>query len=120
MTDALEAMRAAREYFGSIPKSDDRDGDETLRLYKLLDAAIKVPEGWRPIETAPKNESYLLLTEAGYLPTVGLWSIEWAKWLILDASDLPGDESYLDYCREYQYAPTHWMPLPDTPPKEGA
>lgn len=106
---SIDAMRRAVE--AEIAK---------IKWLDILDAAIKAPEGWRPIETAPKNESYLLLHVAGYLPTVGRWSIEWEKWLLLEASDLPGDKSYLDYCREFQYAPTHWMPLPDTPPKEGA
>jgi len=67
---------------------------------------------WQPIETAPKDGTYLLLInvrdfERGQmLPFVGVYTHlgigkAWSKWIAV-----PG-------C--YGQKPTHWMPLPAPP-----
>lgn len=62
---------------------------------------------WRPIDTAPKNGTAVLVALAGgmYTPTVAYWrsSITGSMWTI------PETNRYLIV------EPTHWMPLPEPP-----
>jgi hypothetical protein len=64
---------------------------------------------WRPIETAPKDQTSVLLCVAGYEPALGCFSLFYDAWVtytyenVDEDSDLDGD-----------YQPTHWMPLPPT------
>lgn len=59
---------------------------------------------WRPIETAPKDGSSILI----------IWPRSSA-----DASDYMvvgwSDEAWRDHHRAIQCSPTHWMPLPEPP-----
>lgn len=74
----------------------------------LLPAAAGVPEGWAPIETAPKDRSAILLYEdedEGLGPFIGYWS--GVQWLPLTAST------------SWETWPTHWMLLPSRPTGEG-
>jgi hypothetical protein len=74
-----------------------------------LSAAAPAGEGWRPIESAPKNGTWFLAFGGGcegvqrvsYLERTGAWDVEGN--LTLDDYDTEPD----GYCR-----PTHWMPLP--------
>ncbi len=70
-------------------------------------------EGWRPIETAPKDGTRFLSWPAhldgGVTAAVETWWYEHPStqgW-ITDAFD----------CGDYEFAPTHWQPLPP-PPQE--
>jgi len=63
---------------------------------------------WRPIETAPKDGTFLLLFDPhnDRTITVGFWSTqglgpEWARWV-----SIPG---------AFGRKPTHWLPLPPPP-----
>ena len=56
---------------------------------------------WQPIETAPKNESILILEESGQM-IVGLYDCE--MWW----------EQNMEYALNN---PTDWQPLPDPPKK---
>lgn len=60
---------------------------------------------WQPIETAPKNGTYVLLWVPGFnTPDIAGWvDGSWAT---------PDDHS--DLCCPYG-GPTHWMPLPERP-----
>jgi len=65
-------------------------------------AAIAVMPGWQPIESAPKDETNLILLWNGEKVTGGApWGSGWADWMH-DWIEPP---------------PTHWMPLPP-PPQE--
>ena len=66
---------------------------------------------WQPIETAPRDGTYILLGwflegGGGGHPEVAFWHSTKQLWC---SSRLLNAEGY--------YSPTHWMPLPD-PPKE--
>jgi hypothetical protein len=80
-------------------------GPDALR--QLEEAGLVVVECWQPIETAPKDGTFIL-----------------ACWRSTDLNgDLPHVVSYTegewrdDYGEEYM-EPTHWMPLPDPPARE--
>jgi hypothetical protein len=60
---------------------------------------------WRPIESAPRDGTQVLLWAAGWrAPTTG-WTYEDDPW-----QDCPF-YSGLDQ----RFIPTHWMPLPEPP-----
>lgn len=74
--------------------------------------APAVPEGWQPIETAPKDGTKVLLARIGrneagkdlgiWWACKGFWSARWNNWN--------------DGCEPCGLAgPTHWMPLPAAP-----
>jgi hypothetical protein len=83
---------------------------------------------WRPIETAPRDGTSLLLYVPGVRtwnrPTdiadrvVGLWSLNFAdegRW-ISDIGDVDqGYESTGSYWVVEELQPTHWLALPDPP-----
>lgn len=63
---------------------------------------------WQPIETAPKDQRWLLFGgPKGRVPYVGRWFV----WAGLNAEN----GFWQSHCIEVK--PTHWMPLPD-PPQE--
>lgn len=67
---------------------------------------------WQPIETAPKDGTYvLLLGDSGYTTTpyrvaVGCWIEGYRDFWINHSNDAFTDDGE---------PPTHWMPLPDPP-----
>ena len=68
-------------------------------------------EGWRPIETAPKDCQAILVTEGGFCHCVE-WNEEFDWWAV--------DDNKLGPFRLRGSAPTHWMPLPAAPgPADG-
>lgn len=82
--------------------------DECVRLLDAADARGR--EGWQPIETAPKDGTYILgyfPDACDYLPQCGITAIKWigsyAGWGTRGVCGL---------------SPTHWQPLP-TPPAPG-
>ena len=87
---------------------------EEIRRLQIVEEASR----WRPIETAPKDGTHILL----YYPerdcciggsyveiTDGDWETGYKRWMEWQVDDelYVGDEGY---------SPTHWMPLP-TPPQ---
>lgn len=68
---------------------------------------------WLPIETAPKDGSWLLLYEDADIPVCGYWHVidehdfSWSGWTYADV--------LLAEVRPEGVRPTHWMPLPESP-----
>lgn len=67
-------------------------------------------EEWQPIETAPKDGSWILLgyflgSGGGGHPMVAMWHSLHEKWC--DGKSTYNDKGY--------FSPTHWMPLPKDP-----
>lgn len=106
---------------------------EALLVSDLLDAAkvLRTPpaapaeEVWRPIATAPKDGTRILMSRAG--ENIGIYEIEINEWCSMERSYFEHVEG--DLYRKVQDKPhefwngnghraTHWMPLP-TPPREG-
>lgn len=65
--------------------------------------------GWQPIETAPKDGTWVMLGRAGRMPEVGSWE-NGSPWL--DGWFCGGERSD-SYGPDFD--PTHWMPLPEPP-----
>jgi hypothetical protein len=76
-------------------------------------AALREAQAWKPIETAPKDGTPLLLTgwwnedqDSGIRwRAVGAWHVEAGEWI--EDCEEPGDTSLIP--------PTHWMLAPATP-----
>lgn len=99
--------------------------DEAINILEALSAAPQPPaptqvetQGWRPIETAPKDGTFILIRAAQYR-AVACWlddpELSCAPhWAMDDGHD------YLRPLRVALSNPTHWMPIPgdSTPPIE--
>lgn len=74
--------------------------------------------GWRPIETAPKDGTWFLMTD-GTQMLVAHWHVYPPNPQYPNA--LPGlwlspqDHTHLDIAAAGLDPPTHWMPLPEPP-----
>lgn len=73
-----------------------QEGEEGYGLYKYL--SEQTNDGWRTIDTAPKDGSYILLYSVPYKRA-------YTDWLGLDG--IGGGHPWA--------RPSHWMPLPQKP-----
>lgn len=73
-----------------------------------------VPEGWQPIETAPKDGTLVLLCDAVlYEPRTGCWASF--------HPNVPGKECWrTSAIGGHRLNPSHWMPLPVSPNRAAA
>lgn len=90
-----------------------------MNLEKNDDASERpldlIVRGWHPIETAPKDETSILIVRsmAGEEPAyrVAFWSDQ--------SPDFPWKvEDACGAFAHYKNFPTHWMPLPEAPNAE--
>jgi hypothetical protein len=71
---------------------------------------------WQPIETAPKDGTYVLTVVAGYVPCVYRWhEYNGVAKFGPDAEDFAEEDHFIKMWDEVLYSPTHWMPLPEAP-----
>jgi hypothetical protein len=119
---ALDALTA-------IVEADDAQclGQSHIEQARAAIAALQAePQGWKPIETAPKEWILLL----GYFNESGKWRTVRGEWFcqeeIDDQWEFPenGRPGWYETCVNaddppncWPIEPTHWMPLP-TPPKD--
>ena len=106
---------ATDEYFAVRPHIDNNDrrkgfeagfargwAEHPAQRTKLTQSEI--PEGWQPVETAPKDGTQLLL--AGEFDGPGDWRIKMGYWAAYENDwHLFGGS----------WQPTRWMPLPAAP-----
>ena len=94
------------------------DGEEETFMadLRLLLSRPSLPsgDGWRPIESAPRDKTMVALLHAGTMGGRPFWRYGVGWWMPLDGwqgwfLDVGGDRR----------APTHWMPLPSAPSGEG-
>jgi len=67
-------------------------------------------EKWQPIETAPKDGTWIALWSDGSKVQAGYWG----------PSYFGSDHKWIQYahrseCEEVEPEPTHWQPLPEPP-----
>lgn len=97
-----------------LVQGDPMRGIPPGALTKAIAAALAQPasgEGWRTMDSAPKDGTHVLAVVAGNHPSTGLpfipevveWSAETNGWWS-EMWGVSGD-----------YRPTHWMPLPTSP-----
>jgi hypothetical protein len=132
LTAAIEAMESCEEGDYSTghvchPSFDSDAIDAAIEQARAAIAALQAePQGWRPIETAPKNKVLLL----GYFNAAGRWRTVRGEWFSQEEIDeqweFPenGSPGWYETCVNadeppncWPIEPTHWMPLP-TPPKD--
>jgi hypothetical protein len=89
-----------------------------LERYRHLEAEVarltqeQESRGWRPIETAPKDGSAVLV----YFPDIGVCEVLWSTQVFEDGFWSVSDNKFEDRpLRGWSTEPTHWMPLPDPP-----
>ena len=84
---------------------------EASKKVRAAIAALQAePQGWRPIETAPKDAHALLWIDIA----IGQPLVVQGCWFHDDEED---EKGWIDLDGKVLNA-THWMPLPATPPKD--
>lgn len=99
--ETLEAAKAAAQ------------ADFEARILSALDRTILPPTAWQPIETAPKDGTFIITR-------VGRWTrpavVHWAtyedvtKWGA-DPEHFMEEDHFCQYWLEVKYDPTEWLPL---------
>lgn len=117
--EILEAMREAEKFIFRHSEPWYVTGQEARRKIR---AAIAALEGmrWQPIETAPKDGTYILIIDLT-AETPEADKVHWAENVWRCGDELDWKENP-QACREVvgvYRTPTHWMPLPIAPNKTG-
>ncbi len=98
---------------GSVPSTVFTDADAALAALPSASA-----EDWQPIETAPKDGTYILVTSGSYGPYVAKYMAlyrsgyaprnPWASMML--------NHDHLEKVRHVgEHVPTRWMPMPKPP-----
>ena len=119
------AMLSLTEHLGHVPKGSDIMfilAAEVKRLRQVeLQRDTLAPNckklldkhEWRPIETAPRDGTLVLVR--GEKPD----EVEVAEWFQWNHSSKNTGDWTRRGCDAFDFDPTHWMPLPLAPGKEG-
>lgn len=99
----------AADHLSEIKRLLREAEDERAELLKENARLHDLAGGWRPIETAPKDGTAVLVSEGRFCHCVE-WNEEFDWWAV--------DDNKLGPFRLRGAAPTHWMPPP--PPPEAA
>lgn len=106
-------------HVGTMSQDDFEPVDESETPTEIADAVLALlaaqptaqAEGWRPIETAPRDGQAILVTDGWDCYCVE-WDEEFDWWTV--------DDNKLGPFRLRGSAPTHWIPLPAAPgPADG-
>lgn len=79
-----------------------KDLERELAALKAERDALLEARAWRPIETAPKDKSSILIIDSDNFITIG------------EFSEKRGCFANTEECWKIE-TPTHWMPLPEPP-----
>ncbi len=76
-----------------------------------------IPEGWKPIETAPKNGAFILVgnTAGTWIATYDAFAPSGARWENPWRSMMLNHNHMKKRNHNWSSVPTHWMPLPAAP-----
>lgn len=86
---------------------------------KAADALEEFAREWTPIESAPKDGTFILAVVYGFTPAVAQWTTDFRPEGGFEFLE-PGmfaEESHWEAMLEVAdpWKPTHWMPLPSAP-----
>jgi hypothetical protein len=87
-----------------------------MAIAKFLHSQGHLNQGWRDIESAPKDGTAVLMT--GIIPVTNQKWVNQGWWDEDENGFYDWGECESDYHGNGKQSPTHWMPLP-TPPSEG-
>lgn len=127
MTDVrTEIENAILEYAKAADDGGDARFADDLEVYggviahaiftTLAEKGYVIEQGWQPIETAPRDGTWVLLIQAGkhpntgepFIPEVCHFSQRYSNWFNTEDLFLEDDEEPFDLA-------THWRPLPEPP-----
>lgn len=99
-------------------------GNATADILALL-PSYRPPEGyvvdWRPIESAPRDGTHIILAFGQDHSSEG-WFVdrddESRPWAFIDIGDY--NVVIINKCRDDQYGPSHWQPMPFREPRHRA
>jgi len=127
---ALDALKFAEAALADIGDADREPGDdlawcearaaEALPRTRAAIAALQAaPQGWMPIETAPKDGTTVLVFPASW----SNYTASMARWNRDEHAKKPRpywerSDCFSKVTLSREKPPTHWMPLPATPPKD--
>lgn len=104
MADIVERLRAPiPRDVDCIPEAQDRMAEAAAEIERL-----RAVQAWRPIGTAPKDGTRVLLWPvwSDGLPDAGWWEVR------------PRSSGWVHVYGRVLEKPTHWQPLPE-PPAQG-
>lgn len=122
--ELLQELAVCRDLATLVSGHDDSEAiADPLCVADHVSLALGIPpehrcavpperEGWQPIETAPKDETRVLLAKAGkgYV-TMGRWVERFSRDHYVD-----GEHGWFNDATQTRiWNPTHWMPLPEAP-----
>jgi len=74
---------------------------------------------WNPIETAPKDGTFILAVVKGFTPAVAQWTEDFrpgGEFTFLEPGMFAEDDHWDQMLAEtIAWKPTHWLPLPAPP-----
>jgi hypothetical protein len=110
-TEAIEIVKQMMQaepvakYLGECPEGSLVQLFDDVKKGADLYAAPQAAPAWLPIESAPKDETEVLLGHSDGSQIVSFWR----------TSTNPKRTGWVDADLEVIYWPTHWMPLPAAP-----
>lgn len=114
-SDAIQRLWAERDQLREVIADKNAAIDLMRQAADQLRAEVEALRAdapqWRPIETAPKDGTNVLLVNRKGNMAAGLWmdSLSGSGWYLRGGSLRP-DTFFNDH-----HGPTHWMPLPAAP-----
>ena len=120
IAQGLDLMRKELLEKSEISFSTQRPGHAEVYLSRAVACeagavALRALE-WRPIDSAPKDGTAVLLGLSGWTSPFSGW---WAKYETEDKKPGWTDGTRNEHKEYATFDPSHWLPLP-APPKEGA
>lgn len=74
---------------------------------------------WEPIETAPKDGTWILAVVKGWTPAVARWTTNWREggsFEFVEPETFAEESHWHEFIETSEpWQPTHWMPLPAGP-----
>lgn len=114
----IEAGSRELRHFSPSDDGAEARADVLESIYVAMERArlAELPDPWRPIETAPKDETAVLLGERTWSRAYeGRWMQGNLTTVIGAGRPITRREGWWLSCNGTLAEPTHWQPLPEPP-----